>query len=209
MASYVRKTVRRGEINDYAPDLSDAENSLGLGEDGVVRQAVAPPPTEEAWRRRANDYTPEYRGPELWIRFLRVLAATGSFEFAFHQTGVSRGIVHRKRTRFPHFDKAVIAAQDHFKGAVLERAAVTRAIDGWNEPVYHQGVLVGYVRKFSDKLLSQLLDGHMPERYRKEVKGDTVNNTMNITIVGGLPKRGAQPLALEHEALDELPAPTD
>ena len=207
--AYIRETVRRGEIDNYAPDPEAAENSLGLGEDGVVRQAVAPPPTEEAWRVRANEYNVRYRGPELWVRFLRVLAATGSFEFAIHQSGISRGILRRKRERFPLFDKAVIEAHDYFKGAILERAAVTRAIDGWNEPVYHQGVLVGYVRKFSDKLLSQLLDGQMPERYRKEAKGDTVNNTMNITIVGGLPKRGAQPLALEHEALDELPAPTE
>jgi hypothetical protein len=52
-------------------------------------------------------------------------------------------------------------------GAVLEETAIQRAVDGWEEPVYHDGKVVGTIRKYSDTLLIFALKGAMPHKYRE------------------------------------------
>jgi Protein of unknown function (DUF3102) len=43
--------------------------------------------------------------------------------------------------------------------------AVTRAVEGWLEPVFYQGRPCGVVRRYSDSLLMLLLKLKMPEKY--------------------------------------------
>ena len=52
---------------------------------------------------------------------------------------------------------------------VLEDAAVSRAVRGWDEPVFdmRRGIEVGYVRRYSDTLLLALLKAN-----RKKFRGD-------------------------------------
>lgn len=52
---------------------------------------------------------------------------------------------------------------------VLEDAAVSRAVKGWDEPVFdmRRGIEVGYVRRYSDTLLLALLKAN-----RKKFRGD-------------------------------------
>lgn len=48
-----------------------------------------------------------------------------------------------------------------------------RAVEGWEEPVYQKGELVGTVTKYSDRLLELRARGLMPEKYaveRRDVK---------------------------------------
>lgn len=49
---------------------------------------------------------------------------------------------------------------------VLEDAAVGRARDGIDKPVFHQGKICGYIREYSDTLLIFLLKGAKPEKFR-------------------------------------------
>lgn len=49
----------------------------------------------------------------------------------------------------------------------LEQEAISRARDGWEEPVYQGGKYVGSIRKKSDTLLIFLLKGAKPEKYRE------------------------------------------
>jgi hypothetical protein len=49
---------------------------------------------------------------------------------------------------------------------VLEAEAYRRGHDGVDEPVFHQGVAVGAVRKYSDTLLIFMLKARNPEKYR-------------------------------------------
>lgn len=51
----------------------------------------------------------------------------------------------------------------------LEREAWRRAVEGWEEPVYPKGQLVGTVRLYSDTLLALLLRAARPKRYREQV----------------------------------------
>jgi hypothetical protein len=48
----------------------------------------------------------------------------------------------------------------------LEREAIRRAMEGWEEPVYQKGMLVGYVRKFDSNMLQFVLKKMKPE-YRE------------------------------------------
>ena len=61
-----------------------------------------------------------------------------------------------------------------------------RAIDGWDEPVWHKGEMVGTVRKYSDTLLIFRAKRLMPDLYRENHKVDlsgdlNVNNAKQLT----------------------------
>lgn len=62
----------------------------------------------------------------------------------------------------------------------LEDEARERARDGWNEPVFHQGKVAGYVKKKSDRLLEVMLRAHIPDKYR-----DNVHVTGTLDNAGG------------------------
>jgi hypothetical protein len=104
--------------------------------------------------------------------FLAVLAETGNVSEAVSATTVSRRFVYDERARNAEFaaewDDALDQASD-----VMEREALRRAVEGWDEPVFGsmgQGLgsgQVGTVRKYSDTLLIFLLKGARPEKFRE------------------------------------------
>jgi hypothetical protein len=77
--------------------------------------------------------------------------------------------------------KAAFAAADEEAGDYLEAEARRRAVEGWEEPVFHQGMEVGAVRKYSDSLLIFLMKGSKPEKYKDRVQSD-VKATVDATI---------------------------
>ncbi len=97
--------------------------------------------------------------------FLAVLAQTASVTRAANQIGLSRGHMYTVRAADAVFaadwDSAVEEGTDR-----IEDEALRRAVDGWDEPVYHQGVMCGTVRRYSDGLLTMLLKARRPEKYR-------------------------------------------
>ncbi len=48
----------------------------------------------------------------------------------------------------------------------MDEEAWRRGYDGYNDPVYYRGRLVGDIKRYSDKLLILLLKAHRPEKYR-------------------------------------------
>jgi hypothetical protein len=52
----------------------------------------------------------------------------------------------------------------------VEDAAVSRAVDGWEEAVYQGGRQVGTVRKFDSALLMFMLRARRPETYRERTE---------------------------------------
>lgn len=50
-----------------------------------------------------------------------------------------------------------------------EIAAGVRAVNGWEEPVFHQGKQVGTVRKYSDRLLELLLKARNRQKYGERI----------------------------------------
>lgn len=80
--------------------------------------------------------------------------------------GVERGLVYRWRENDPEFAAAEKEALVN-AGELLEQEATRRGRAGWIEPVYQLGQRVGFVRKYSDHLLTQMLKARVPERHRE------------------------------------------
>lgn len=120
-----------------------------------------------------TDFTIERRE-----KFLKTLADTCNITRACEAAGVTRPTAYNAREADPEF----AAAWDRAKkiGAdVLEDEAVRRAHEGWDEPVFFQGVQTSTVRKFSDTLLTLLLKGAKPDTYRENSKVE-LHGTLDI-----------------------------
>lgn len=56
-----------------------------------------------------------------------------------------------------------VSYETYKESLVLE--ARKRAVDGWNEPVFHQGKKIAEVNKKSERLLEVMLKAHVPEQF--------------------------------------------
>ncbi len=65
-------------------------------------------------------------------------------------------------------------------GEVLENAAFQRAVNGVDEPVFHQGTVVGHVKKYSDNLLTTLLKANKPEKYNTQKSEVSIEGEINL-----------------------------
>lgn len=117
--------------------------------------------------------------PKKLAEFLDALAETGNVLASAELTNLNRRELYRLRANDPAFagswDEALSQAAD-----ALEAEARRRALDGWEEPVFYQGVESGYVRKYSDTLLIFLLKGLRPDRFRDR-------STTELVGAGGSP----------------------
>ncbi len=96
--------------------------------------------------------------------FLAAYAECGNISEAARIAGVNRlshyEWMHDERYA-EVFEQATEIAGDH-----LESVARHRAVDGWLEPVFYQGVQVGVILKRSDQLLMFLLKAMRPDKFR-------------------------------------------
>jgi hypothetical protein len=101
--------------------------------------------------------------------FCAALRQRGNVQDACEATGIARRTAYQWRSDDTDFaaawDEALDEAADR-----MEREAFRRAVEGTNEPVYHQGQEVGAVRKYSDTLLIFLLKAARPEKYRERTE---------------------------------------
>jgi hypothetical protein len=104
--------------------------------------------------------------------FLQAWCVTFSIVRAAEIARVSRDLHYdwcRKDKRYAQaFERRKDTATNY-----LESEAITRAGDGWLEPVYYQGDVCGQVRRFDSGLLQFLLRGLLPQKYgaKTEVSG--------------------------------------
>jgi hypothetical protein len=83
-----------------------------------------------------------------------------------------------------------------------------RAIDGWDEPVFHDGEIVGSVRKFDGRLLTLLAKAHVPEFRdvtRHELTGPNGGpvEVQNTDVADALDRFGATLRRLAGSVADE------
>ncbi|WP_298668215.1 hypothetical protein [uncultured Sphingomonas sp.] len=90
-------------------------------------------------------------------RFLRALARTGCVIEACAVAGVSKRAAYALRQRSPRFAAAWKRALEAEPPRSIEAAAYERAVEGWLEPVFFQGEVVGHRRRYSDSALRLLL----------------------------------------------------
>ena len=113
-------------------------------------------------------------------RYILALAQTGTFKAAGEVAGISRATSYRWRQADPEFDKACEEMLNGPAADLLEDAARDRAIDGVDEPVFYKGECVGYVKRYSDMLLSKLLSGR-----RRAVFGNNDSTTIRVGNIEG------------------------
>ncbi len=108
-------------------------------------------------------------------KFVEIMRSGRSIRAACDAVGVARQTFHSWKDRHPEFDEAVRQAFEDGTDR-LEDEAFRRAHDGNERPVYQGGELVGTVTDYSDTLMTFMLRGRRPERYRE-------NNNTNVNIV--------------------------
>lgn len=128
-------------------------------------------------------------------RVIELLGELGCVAITCRVAGISTPTFYRWKANDPHFADqcadAIELATDQ-----LEIEARRRAVDGVLKPIYRKGIQVGTVRVYSDRLLSLLLTGNRPEKYRKPGTHITVNNH-RATVSGD----GATDIAPERQAM--------
>jgi hypothetical protein len=91
---------------------------------------------------------------------------------------ISHGSIYNHKNADPEFsaewDEAYKLGTE-----TLEQEARRRAVEGWDEPKFHDGVVVGYVRKFDSTLLMFLLKSRDRDRFSD--KSD-VNMKLDATV---------------------------
>lgn len=103
---------------------------------------------------------------------------------------VTRQALYQHRKRDEEFAKAwddALETGDKVKIALHERAADQRAIEGWDEPVFYEGQLCGYKRRYSDGLLIARLKALAPEKYAERSKHEHSGQVDTGLIVVGKP----------------------
>lgn len=119
--------------------------------------------------------------------FFKTLGLKGSVVAACRKVDCPRSTAYARKDEDQAFEARWSAAL-RVAVARFEDAAVKRAVEGWDEPVFgklpgeNRGTgIVGFKRRFSDKLLIRVLEAHDP-RYRAS-KPEQAPITVNIANV--------------------------
>jgi hypothetical protein len=135
--------------------------------------------------------------------FLAVVALSYEILIGCKAAGVSHMTVTRQRKLDPEFDAQVIAAQAHCI-SLLHAMSLRSAIEGDCEPVFWQGIRVGHIRKFDNRLRIELLRAHLPAKFKTPgsqaplIAGDN-NRVMIMT-----PERQDELIRLRREQLEAM-----
>lgn len=114
------------------------------------------------------------------VIYLEMLSHCANVTIAARVAGVSREAV-----RLAREDKDFVAKEKEAMEIgvdLVEASAFKSAVYGDMEPVYHKGILVGHVVKYSDKMRELLLKGRRPEVYKDKVEhsGELTHTHMTL-----------------------------
>lgn len=110
-------------------------------------------------------------------KILNNIANCGVMYQAVMAAGLSYSQFAKLRNEYTALGTLVDEAMDLYREKVAH-AVHSRAIQGVEEPVYFKGAIVGYIRKYSDRLLELHAKRHCPE-YRDK-------NTLDVNVAGGV-----------------------
>lgn len=113
--------------------------------------------------------------------YLEVLSRCGVKMRSAMAIGVCPQTIMNARKSDPKFEEAVQTAMELYRERIAF-ALQSRAVDGWDEPVFYRGEEVGSIRKYSDKLMELEAKRQIPE-YRDHVSVDA-NVKGGVLVVG-------------------------
>lgn len=100
--------------------------------------------------------------------FIQAFRQSGFVLQTCNRVGVKRDVFVRWLENDPAFAKEFEVANDYVTEH-YELAAGKRAVEGWQEPVFHQGKQVGTVTRYSDRLLELLLKARNRTKYGERI----------------------------------------
>lgn len=138
---------------------------------------------EDEWREVTGRMGARYRDrcsvtPRSMGRFLSIFSEVGRFSHSARAVASTEAAYRYFEERCDGFRNACEDAYSEFQDK-LHSEALSRAVDGWDEPVFYQGQKVGYIRRKSDKLMELMLKAHLPEKFRDRVD-------VNAHLTGGV-----------------------
>ena len=107
-------------------------------------------------------------------KFLNLYARLGTIARAAEACGISRQ-AHYLWLKDVEYAIAFAEAQQMARD-LLEEEAHRRAVEGVEHPVFYKGNQVGAIREYSDQLLTLLLKGAFPQKYKERVQQETVGD---------------------------------
>lgn len=170
----------------------------------VARSQPPQPPADQVrWQRPSR-----YKGPRLTPQqqgFLDLHRQYGDKSRALAAVMASNEDYQDWQTQ-EDFSTALAAVEETINDDI-RIALRTRAVDGWDVPVYQKGMCVGYQRVYNHRLLEVLARARLPEF--RDLKSDLTVNT----AVAFVPWGPAEPSNPGHERFSEtrpaaLPAPS-
>ena len=111
-------------------------------------------------------------------KFLEILEKTGNISTAAAWVGVHRDTVYKAISRDENFAQRVEISKGRSL-AKMEEAAIMRGVDGIDEPIIANGEIIGYKKKYSDKMLEVLMKANDPDRYGGKQQTE-INQNINI-----------------------------
>jgi hypothetical protein len=207
---YSHEILAGGPRAIIAAQHEAARLSEKFGEDIEAKWCLATP-----WLYKlATTHRARARLALMWRpRFLAVLSITRSKIFACKAAKVSRPTVDKHCADDPDFDLQCTAAME-YATELLHDVSFRDALEGVCEPVFWQGIQVGHIRKYDNRLRVELLRAHMPRSFRTPGHGPGVNvnigagagGTFNApTVIVDATVRD-ELVALRQEALREIAA---
>jgi hypothetical protein len=135
---------------------------------------------------------PTKRTPKREEAFLAALEETANVKRSCEIIGLPRRTVYEWRDVDADFAKRWERSLERGTDA-LEDEAIRRAHEGMDKPVYQGGVLVGYVREYSDTLMIFMLKARRPHKFRDNPPVDPNAAAVRVVIEGGLPSEPNAP----------------
>lgn len=137
---------------------------------------------------------------------LNEIAVQGTMIRACQRVGVSMGNFSMQCSRKPALKKLVREAKAIY-GERLAEAIHKRGVEGWEEPVFYQGVEVGTIRKYSDRMLEIQAKRHVPE-YRDKAQVDVNVSGGVLVAAASVAVPPKDPKEAEQKWLDAYDAPS-
>lgn len=156
VGSAYKRRQRRAEFRERWDAMVAQWQAQWIEQRGTKIEETAPRERWDGWsavRKRA---------------FLRALADTGEIQKAAERVGMSRSSVARLKARSPEFAQACEKAL-RVSLPCLEQIAYERAVEGWDEDVVVRGEVVGTRRRWSERLLADLLKAEQAARKAERV----------------------------------------
>lgn len=110
----------------------------------------------------ADRFTQERRD-----EYLAALEQDGEHTFARIAVGITSETIRQHRKKDEIFDQACEDAKQRYRKRFVDEL-VRRGVEGIEKPVFHEGVIVGHVTEYSDRLLLEHLKV-VDHRYRNQL----------------------------------------